>query len=103
MNFNGDKSTTIIRDTIVADTGTYYSPVKLDSDARYNLITQLMPAAFSLYNLCPSAQTESPIIDVNAAGESVVLVPGNNEFEITAGFQAVIGVGQNLYIGSSVM
>jgi len=98
--YNGDKSTTIIRDTIVADTGTYYSSVKLDSDAALGDYTVNAGGIFA--QLVPSAQTESPIIDVNAAGESVVLIPGNNG-EITAGFQTVIGVGQNLYIGSSVM
>lgn len=53
--------------------------------------------------LIPSAQTETPIIDVNAAGESVVLVAGN-EGTITVNYpNMVIGVSQNLYIGSAVI
>ncbi|CAD9197725.1 hypothetical protein QAC21B_03911 [Acinetobacter bohemicus] len=52
--------------------------------------------------IIPSAQTESPIIDVNAAGESTILVPGNDGL-ITASFPTTVGVSQNLYIGSSVM
>ncbi|MEN8383510.1 hypothetical protein ABFO67_14850, partial [Acinetobacter radioresistens] len=52
--------------------------------------------------LVPSAQTETPIVDVNAAGESMVLVPGNTA-AITATYLTTIGTAQNLYIGSSVM
>ena len=52
--------------------------------------------------LVPSAQTETPIVDVNAAGESMVLVPGNTA-AITATYSTTIGTAQNLYVGSSVM
>ncbi|MEN8370120.1 hypothetical protein ABFP32_20660, partial [Acinetobacter bereziniae] len=48
------------------------------------------------------AQTESPIVDVNAAGESVVLVPGNSG-AISANFSTIVSASQNLYLGSSVM
>ncbi|MEN8370119.1 hypothetical protein ABFP32_20655, partial [Acinetobacter bereziniae] len=48
------------------------------------------------------AQTESPIVDVNAAGESVVLVPGNSG-AISANFVTTVSTSQNLYIGSSIM
>ena len=94
-------SKTIIRDTIVADTGLYYSSTALSSDASVGEFTVNAKSIFA--QLIPSAQTETPIIDVNAAGESVVLVAGN-EGTITANFSNMtIGVGQNLYIGSSVI
>jgi hypothetical protein len=94
-------SKTIIRDTIVADTGLYYSSTALSSDASVGEFTVNAKSIFA--QLIPSAQTETPIIDVNAAGESVVLVAGN-EGTITANFpNMTIGVGQNLYIGSSVI
>jgi len=94
-------SKTIIRDTIVADTGLYYSSTALASNANVGEFTVNAKSIFA--QLIPSAQTETPIIDVNAAGESVVLVAGN-EGTITASYpNMVIGVSQNLYIGSAVI
>ena len=99
--YNGEKSKTIIRDTIVADTGLYYSSTALASDADVGEFTVNAKSIFA--QLIPSAQTETPIIDVSAAGESVVLVAGNTG-TITASYpNMVIGVSQNLYIGSAVI
>lgn len=98
--YNGDKSTTIIRDSIVADTGNYYGSVGLKSEAQVGEFTVNAKDIFT--QLIPSAQTETPIIDVNASGESFVLVAGNNGL-ISANFQTTVGVTQNLYIGSSVI
>ncbi|WP_349929473.1 hypothetical protein ABJ384_05915 [Acinetobacter sp. A1-4-2] len=94
-------SKTIIRDTIVADTGLYYSSTALSSDASVGEFTVNAKSIFA--QLIPSAQTETPIIDVNAAGESVVLVAGNTG-TITASYpNMAIGTSQNLYIGSAVI
>lgn len=99
--YNGEKSKTIIRDTIVADTGLYYSSTALSSDASVGEFTVNAKSIFA--QLIPSAQTETPIIDVNAAGESVVLVAGNTG-TITASYpNMAIGTSQNLYIGSAVI
>lgn len=99
--YQGNTSKTIIRDTIVADTGLYYSSTALASDANVGEFTVNAKSIFA--QLIPSAQTETPIIDVNAAGESVVLVAGN-ESTITVNYpNMVIGVSQNLYIGSAVI
>jgi len=99
--YAGNTSKTIIRDTIVADTGLYYSSTALATDANVGEFTVNTKSIFA--QLIPSAQTETPIIDVNAAGESVVLVAGN-EGTITASYpNMVIGVSQNLYIGSAVI
>ena len=99
--YAGNPSKTIIRDTIVADTGLYYSSTALASDADVGEFTVNAKSIFA--QLIPSAQTETPIIDVNAAGESVVLVAGN-EGTITVNYpNMVIGVSQNLYIGSAVI
>ncbi len=94
-------SKTIIRDTLVADTGLYYSSTALASDANVGEFTVNAKSIFA--QLIPSAQTETPIIDVNAAGESVVLVAGN-EGTITVNYPGMnVGVSQNLYIGSAVI
>lgn len=99
--YNGEKSKTIIRDTIVADTGLYYSSTALASDANVGEFTVNAKSIFA--QLIPSAQTETPIIDVNAAGESVVLVAGNDG-TITVHYPNItVDVSQNLYIGSAVI
>ncbi|BBL21109.1 hypothetical protein F939_02262 [Acinetobacter radioresistens DSM 6976 = NBRC 102413 = CIP 103788] len=98
--YSGDKSQTILRDTIVADTGKYYASSNLKSAAKVGEFTVNAESIFA--QLVPSAQTETPIVDVNAAGESMVLVPGNTA-AITATYLTTIGTAQNLYIGSSVM
>ena len=99
--YQGDTSKTIIRDTLVADTGLYYSSTALADDANVGEFTVNAKSIFA--QLIPSAQTETPIIDVNASGESVVLVAGNTG-TITASYpNMVIGVSQNLYIGSAVI
>ncbi len=98
--YNGDKSQTILRDTIVADSGKYYASSNLKSAAKVGEFTVNAESIFA--QLVPSAQTETPIVDVNAAGESMVLVPGNTA-AITATYSTTIGTAQNLYIGSSVM
>lgn len=98
--YSGEKSETILRDTIVADTGKYYASSNLKSAAKVGEFTVNAESIFA--QLVPSAQTETPIVDVNAAGESMVLVPGNTA-AITATCLTTIGTAQNLYIGSSVM
>jgi hypothetical protein len=98
--YSGEKSETILRDTIVADTGKYYASSNLKSAAKVGEFTVNAESIFA--QLVPSAQTETPIVDVNAAGESMVLVPGNTA-AITATYSTTIGTAQNLYIGSSVM
>lgn len=94
------QSKTVIRESLVADTGEYCASVKLASDAQVGEFTVNASSMFA--QLIPSAQTETPIIDVNAAGESIILVPGNDG-SITANFPTTVGVSQNLYLGSSVM
>ncbi|MEX5286974.1 hypothetical protein WCE13_03005 [Acinetobacter towneri] len=98
--YGGQASKTIIRESLVADTGEYCASVKLASDAQVGEFTVNASSMFT--QLIPSAQTETPIIDVNAAGESIILVPGNDG-TITANFPTTVGVSQNLYLGSSVM
>lgn len=98
--YSGEKSQTILRDTIVADTGKYYASSNLATDAKVGEFTVNAESIFA--QLVAAAQTETPIVDVNAAGESMVLVPGNTA-AITATYSTTIGTAQNLYIGSSVM
>ncbi|MCJ8161859.1 hypothetical protein [Acinetobacter zhairhuonensis] len=98
--YNGNKSTTIIRDTLVADTGKYYASVDVTEDANVGQYTIQAASIFS--QLVPSAQIETPLVDLNASSESVALVSGNAG-TITAAYAVTVGTSQNLYIGSSVM
>lgn len=98
--YNGTKSPTIIRDTIVADTGKYYASVKIADDVAVNSFTIQAASIFS--QLIPSSQTETPLIDLNALSENVTLVAGNSG-TITAPFTTTVSTNQSLYIGSSVL
>lgn len=96
----GEKSETIIRDTLVADTGKYYGSVPLAETVNKGDFTV---KAQSLYTqLIPSAQAETPMIDINAVDERVALVASNSEtvqYSVTTQVQTT----QNLYIGSSIL
>lgn len=98
--YKGSKSPTIIRDTIVADTGKYYASVELADDVAVNSFTIQAASIFS--QLIPSSQTETPLIDLNALSENVALVAGNS-VTITAPFTTNVNTNQSLYIGSSVL
>lgn len=98
--YKGSKSPTIIRDTIVADTGKYYASVELADDVAVNSFTIQAASIFS--QLIPSSQTETPLLDLNALSENVALVAGNSG-TITAPFTTTVNTSQSLYIGSSVL
>lgn len=98
--YAGTKSTTIIRDTLVADTGKYYASTDLVEDANVGQFTVQAASIFS--QLVPAAQIETPLVDLNASSESIALVSGNAN-TITVAYSTTIGTSQNLYIGSSVI
>lgn len=98
--YSGTKSTTIIRDTLVADTGKYYASTDLIEDANVGHFTVQAASIFS--QLVPAAQIETPLVDLNASNESIALVSGNED-AITVAYSTTIGTSQNLYIGSSVI
>lgn len=98
--YQGTKSTTIIRDTLVADTGKYYASTDLVENANVGQFTVQAESIFS--QLVPAAQIETPLVDLNASSESIALVSGNAN-KITVAYSTTIGTSQNLYIGSSVI
>ena len=99
--YSGEKSTTIIRDTIVADTGKYYASANLKETAQvgdYSVVAQ------DVYTqLVPSAQTETPMVNINAAGDSVALVKAKNGVLSKTFNNVTINTVSSLYVGSSVM
>jgi hypothetical protein len=98
--YDGSKSPTIIRDTLVADTGKYYASVEIAEDVAVNSFTIQAASIFS--QLIPSSQTETPLVDLNALSENVALIAGNSG-TITATFNTIVNTSQSLYIGSSVL
>ncbi|MDH0031326.1 MULTISPECIES: hypothetical protein [unclassified Acinetobacter] len=98
--YNGAKSPTIIRDTIVADTGKYYASVQIAEDVALNSFTIQAASIFS--QLIPSSQTETPLLDLNAVSENPALVAGNAG-TITVQYTTNVNTAQSLYLGSSVL
>jgi hypothetical protein len=99
--YNGEKSTTIIRDTIVADTGKYYASANLKESAT---VGDYSVVADSVYTqLVPSAQTETPMVNINAAGDAAALVKTASGALNKTFPNITINTVQGLYIGSSVM
>lgn len=99
--YNGEKSTTIIRDTIVADTGKYYASSNLKESVGVGDYSVVAKDVYT--QLVPSAQTETPMVNINAAGDSTSLVKAKDS-PLTKVFSNVtINTVQGLYVGSSIM
>ena len=98
--YNNAKSATVIRETVVADSGNYYASVELTDDVAVGSFTVQAESIFS--QLIPSSQTETPLLDLNAVSENPALVAGNDG-TITTPFTTIVNNNQSLYIGSSVM
>ena len=99
--YSGEKSTTIIRDTIVADTGKYYSSANLKESAQVGDYSVVAEDVYT--QLVPSAQTETPMVNINAAGDSVALVKAKSGVLNKTFSNVTINTVSSLYLGSSVM
>lgn len=98
--YNGAKPATVIRETVVADSGNYYASVGLTDDVAVGSFTVQAESIFS--QLIPSSQTETPLLDLNAVSEYPALIAGNSG-TITVQYTTDVNTAQSLYIGSSVM
>lgn len=91
---------TKLRDTVVANAANYYGVVPLTEAAGIGDLTCQVSSIFT--QLVPSAQTEIPLIDQGAAGQSATLVvsaSGTASYTTTAAF----GAGTVLSLGNSAM
>lgn len=98
--FSKGEGKTFIKDTVVADAAVYFGTSKLDELA---VVGDLSVKVESIYTqLVPSAQTEIPILNANAAGEYLTLTDGSNGF---ASFSttATLTDTTSLYLGNSVL
>lgn len=89
----------VCRDTRVANAATYYGTVNLVEQAKLNDMSVLASTIFQ--QLIPSAQSETPMVDLNAASLSSLYVPGNNG-TISTTLTALVGPATRLYIGGPV-
>lgn len=94
------KPATMVRDTIIADSGEYHASVAVAEGVTAGSFTIQAKTIFS--QLIPSSQTETPLLDLNAVGGNPALVAGNSG-TITTQFTTNVNNNQSLYIGSSVM
>lgn len=90
----------VCRDTRVANAATYYGAVRLSNAAGLNDASVQAESIFT--QLVPSAQSETPMVDLNAAALSSLYVPGNDNL-ITTTVNAPIGTNTKLYVGNSVI
>ena len=96
---NGITPKAVCRDTRVANAATYYGTVKLTEQAKLNDMSVLASTIFQ--QLIPSAQSETPMVDLTAASLSSLYVPGNDG-TISTTLTAPVGPATRLYIGSPV-
>lgn len=90
----------VCRDTRVANAAKYYGARKLAVPGVIDAMSITVDSIFS--QLVPSAQSETPMVDLNAAGQSSLYVPGNDN-TVSASINAPVGPSTKLYIGSSIL
>lgn len=90
----------ICRDTRVANAASYYGITSLTAPGAINDASIMVGDIFT--QLVPSAQAETPLVDLTAAGLSSLYVPGN-EGTINANVSASMGPTTKLYLGSSIL
>lgn len=98
--YSATKPQTTLRNTVVADSGIYYGSSNMAVDATVGTFTVQAESIFS--QIIPSAQTETPLLDVNASGERAALVKANDD-PIVVSYSVTVGTTQSLYLGIGVM
>lgn len=98
--YNGTKSVSIIRETLVADTGKYYGSANLTENA--NIGERTVNANAIYRQIVPSAQAESQLVNISAAGDATALIASKSS-AITKAYNVTVNQTQVLYLGSSVL
>ncbi|MDE1714948.1 hypothetical protein PWG14_20885 (plasmid) [Chromobacterium amazonense] len=92
-------SRAVILQTVVADAAKYYGAAKLVRPAKLGDLRIRVESIFS--QLVPSARAETPIVDVNAAGDSIALVKSGQALRFDYG--AMLSPTIPLYVGGSIL
>lgn len=96
---SGKTPPAICRDTAVADAASYYGASKLANAAKMNDASVQVKSPFT--QLVPSAQSETPLVDLNAASASSLYVLGNDGL-VTHRTNASISASSKFFIGNAV-
>ena len=91
-----------LRDTLVADAGTYAGVVPLMSPVNLGDVTALVKSVYT--QLVPSAQTEIPLVDLKPNGELAIYSAAGTPFSLSTSIAFdstnAIAVGQSVLPGS---
>lgn len=101
QSVQGTSGPGICRDTRVANAASYYGISTLASPGHINDGSITVGSIFT--QLVPSAQAETPLVDLTAAGLSSLYVPGNDGVINQGLSPASMSPTTKLYIGSSVV
>ena len=96
----GISPTGVCRDTRVADAATYFGANRLATDTSIGAAQIQAESIFTA--LVPSAQSETPMIDLAPTGQSSLYVPGNTS-NITANVLTSTSTNSNVYLGSPIL
>lgn len=94
-----NENVAIIRDTRASDTSEYFSVTPLKAPA--NLGDFVVKASSIFTQLVPSAQTETPMLDLDVNGFSTALVRGDNG-DVTYPINVPVNRTQAIYLGSPI-
>lgn len=97
---SGNLGLAFCRDTRVANAATYYGAARLSTEGNVNDASIEAESIFT--QLVPSAQSETPMVDLTASSLSSLYTPGNN-LPINTSFNGTIGPTNKLFIGSPIM
>jgi hypothetical protein len=96
---NRDDITTkaIVRDTLIANAAVYFGIAPTVIDTQIGDMRVQVPSLFG--QLVPSAQSETPLVDLNAAGQTVPLIESGNGI-LNYPTVGQVSNGKNLYLGN---
>jgi hypothetical protein len=97
---NGNTPIAFLRDTRVADATNYYGIKKLVQDIQLGSTKIQVDSIYS--QLVPSAQTETPLSEIDAAGQLNALVAGRGSI-LTKQYSITVSSSQGFYLGSAVL
>lgn len=97
---NGNTPIALVRDTRVADATNYYGIKKLVQDIQLGSTKINIDSIYS--QLVPSAQTETPLSEIDAAGQLNSLVAGRST-SLTKQYSITVSSSQGFYLGSAVL
>ncbi|MHA3082122.1 hypothetical protein ACX1NX_02845 [Acinetobacter sp. ANC 5383] len=90
---------TVLRSTIVADTGSYYSSVVLEEDVAIG--DTVIKAKSMFARLVPAAQTETVLSDLSVSGTATALI-GVGTSAISRTLTCTVGANNSTYIGTPI-